>query len=101
LGGCQLDTDSNAGVQEDGASVFVELLPYLEESALAAKVHFELGGLWNEGSSPESVGELRAVWRRDGWIFGGMAGQKKDVGVWDEESLGRCGPRPDEIILPP
>lgn len=48
LGGCQLNTDSNAGVQEDGASVFVELLPYLEENALAAKVHFELGGLWNE-----------------------------------------------------
>ena len=50
LGGCQLYTDSNAGVQEDGASAFVELLSYLEESTLAAKVHFELGGLWNENT---------------------------------------------------
>ena len=52
-------------------------------------------------SSPESVGELRSVWRRDGWIFGGMAGQKNQDLTWDEESLGRGGPRPDEIILPP
>jgi len=30
-----------------------------------------------------------------------MAGQKNGGGGWDEESLGRSGPRPGEIILPP
>src|SRR5262249_5927812 len=31
-------------------SFFVELLPFLEEDALASKVHFELGGLFNENA---------------------------------------------------
>src|SRR5262249_33445468 len=50
LGGCTIDTVPNAGAVEDGSSLFVELLPFLEESALADKVHFELGGLFNENA---------------------------------------------------
>ena len=45
-GGCQLTTDPNAS--EDGASLFVELLPFLEESSLYNRVHYDLGGLFNE-----------------------------------------------------
>jgi prepilin-type N-terminal cleavage/methylation domain-containing protein/prepilin-type processing-associated H-X9-DG protein len=46
LGGCTLNTDPKAN--EDGASLFVELLPFLEESSLYSRVHYDLGGLFNE-----------------------------------------------------
>lgn len=35
-------------LKEDGASFFVELLPFLEESALFDKVHFDRGGIFND-----------------------------------------------------
>src|SRR5690348_7894779 len=50
LGGCALYGPPDAALTEDGASIFVELLPFLEESALYAKVHPELGGLYNENA---------------------------------------------------
>jgi prepilin-type N-terminal cleavage/methylation domain-containing protein/prepilin-type processing-associated H-X9-DG protein len=48
LGGCAIDTLPNAAVTEDGASLFVELLPFLEEGTLYDMVHYDLGGLFNE-----------------------------------------------------
>jgi prepilin-type N-terminal cleavage/methylation domain-containing protein/prepilin-type processing-associated H-X9-DG protein len=48
LGGCALKTDPNGAAMEDGASLFVELLPFLEEQPLYRQVHYELGGLFNE-----------------------------------------------------
>lgn len=49
LGGCAAKgSGPNAGVTEDGASLFVELLPFLEEQPLYNMVHYNLGGLFNE-----------------------------------------------------
>jgi prepilin-type N-terminal cleavage/methylation domain-containing protein/prepilin-type processing-associated H-X9-DG protein len=47
-GGCAIEGTPNAAAIEDGASLFVELLPFLEENALYSKVHYDLGGLFNE-----------------------------------------------------
>src|SRR5690349_15987696 len=38
---------SNDAVKEDGASAFVELLPFMEENALYDLVHYDRGGLWS------------------------------------------------------
>lgn len=44
---------------EDGASLFVEMLPGLEEQTLYDKVHFELGGIFNDNAS------LTGIWFND------------------------------------
>ena len=43
---------SPEGVKEDGASAFVELLPFLEYSELYDMVHYERGGIWSYVDSP-------------------------------------------------
>ena len=43
---------STEGVKEDGASAFVELLPFMEYSDLYALVHYERGGIWSYVVSP-------------------------------------------------
>jgi prepilin-type N-terminal cleavage/methylation domain-containing protein/prepilin-type processing-associated H-X9-DG protein len=48
--GCSLDGSPNAQLKEDGASLFVELLPYLEQTELYGMVHYERGGLHNEST---------------------------------------------------
>jgi prepilin-type N-terminal cleavage/methylation domain-containing protein/prepilin-type processing-associated H-X9-DG protein len=58
--GCDLpiSSGSNAcgcspdGVNEDGASAFVELLPFMEYSDLYGLVHYERGGIWSYVTSP-------------------------------------------------
>jgi prepilin-type N-terminal cleavage/methylation domain-containing protein/prepilin-type processing-associated H-X9-DG protein len=58
--GCDLPITSGAnrcgcsteGVKEDGASSFVELLPFMEYSDLYSLVHYERGGIWSYVTSP-------------------------------------------------
>src|SRR5262245_8710568 len=52
--GCSSDP-----LKEDGASFFVELLPYLEEQALFDKFHFERGGVYNDNPS------VYTAWKAD------------------------------------
>ena len=55
LGGCSHSNDPNpaiaAGIAEDGASLFVELLQFLEGSDLYRLYHPERGGIYNDNGS--------------------------------------------------
>ena len=57
--GCSPD-----GVKEDGASAFVELLPYMEYSELYDMVHYDKGGIWSYVSPYDaffSAGDERKI----------------------------------------
>lgn len=49
---CGCTTDVADGAKEDGASAFVELLPFMEYSDLYSLVHYERGGIWSYVTSP-------------------------------------------------
>jgi prepilin-type N-terminal cleavage/methylation domain-containing protein/prepilin-type processing-associated H-X9-DG protein len=49
---CGCETTSAGGVKEDGASAFVEILPYMEYSSLYDLVHYDRGGIWSYVTSP-------------------------------------------------
>lgn len=50
LGDCSLTTDPNGALKEDGASLFVELLQFLEGRDLYSLYHPERGGIYNDNA---------------------------------------------------
>src|SRR5205085_4506218 len=49
---CGCETTDAGGIKEDGASAFVEILPYMEYNSLYDLVHYDRGGIWSYVTSP-------------------------------------------------